>query len=154
MTKQEFSLTVSRAIEAPIQEVFSAWTDPESLRFWWEPGGADVESAEIDLRVSGSFRIVSTALERNVTIIVSGIYQIVEIPQQLVYTWTWQDADGSFLTENSLVTVELKDLRTYTQLTLTHEGFISDIAQKRHMDGWESALDSFANYLATRGKED
>lgn len=150
MTAQEFSLTVARTIEAPIQAVFSAWIDPENLRFWWEPGGAVVESAEIDLRVGGSFRIISTALERNVTIIVSGVYKEVEKPQRLVYTWTWQDADGTFLTKDSLVSVDLKNLGENTQLTLIHEGFTSDVAQKRHMDGWESALDSFSHYLVTK----
>ena len=47
---------VRRRLPAPIDEVFSWWTEADRLREWMSPFGT-VE-AEVDLRVGGAFRIV------------------------------------------------------------------------------------------------
>ena len=47
-----FSLTINRTINAPREEVFEAWTDPERLRRWWGVAeGWTTVIAEVDLRV-------------------------------------------------------------------------------------------------------
>lgn len=150
MTNDDLSLTTSRIFSAPSHSVFSAWTDPNGLRSWWEPGGTTVESAQIDLRTGGRYRIKSTAPQRNLTIIISGAYREVNIPHHLAYTWTWQEADDTLLVEDSLVTVEFEILRTQTQISLVHTGFPSLLVRDRHLDGWQQTLESFDRYLSTR----
>lgn len=150
MTNEDLFLTTSRIFTASLQLVFSAWIDPDGLRSWWEPGGTTVESAQVDLRVGGRYRIKSTAPQRNLTIIISGIYREVSIPQRLVYTWTWQEANDILLVEDSLVTIEFKALGTQTQISLVHTGFSSLVARDRHIDGWRQTLESFDGYLSTR----
>lgn len=150
MTNDNLSLTTSRIFTASLQSVFSAWTDPNGLRSWWEPGGTSVESVQIDLRAGGAYRIKSTAPQRNLTIIISGTYQEVIIPHHLLYTWTWQEADGILLVEDSLVTIEFKTRGTQTQLSLVHTGFPSLLAHDRHLDGWQQTLESFDHYLSTQ----
>ena len=150
MVNDNLSLTTSRIFKAQPQDVFSVWTDVEGLRSWWEPGGTTVESAQINLLVGGDYRIKSTAPQRNLTIIISGTYQEVDIPQHLVYTWTWQEAEGIFLVEDSVVTVDFKAIDTQTQLSLVHAGFPSLAARDRHIDGWQQTLESFDYYLSTR----
>ncbi len=89
MTNNDLSLTISRIFTTSAQSTFSEWTDPQGLRSWWEPGGTTVENAQVDLRVGGHYRIKSTAPQRDLTIIISGIYREVNVPHLLVSTWTW-----------------------------------------------------------------
>ena len=150
MTNDDLSLTISRIFTASSHSVFSAWTDPNGLRSWWEPGGTAVESAQIDLRAGGGYCIKSTAPQRNLIIIISGTYQEVNIPHYLVYTWTWQEAADTLLVEDSLVTVEFETLGKQTQVALVHTKFPSLLARDRHFDGWQQTLESFDHYLSTR----
>lgn len=150
MANDDLSLTASRTFVASPQSVFSAWTDPDGLWSWWEPGGTTVESAQIDLRVGGLYQIQSTAPQRNLTIIISGTYQDVNIPHSLAYTWTWQEASDTLLVKDSLVTVNFNALDTQTQIFLVHTGFPSLLARNRHLDGWQQTLESFSSYLSTR----
>jgi len=153
MTNGNLSLTTSRIFAASPQSVFSAWTDPDGLRSWWEPGGTTVESAQIDLRLGGLYQIKSTAPQRKLTIVISGIYQDVNIPHSLTYTWTWQETDDTLLVKDSLVTVNFNALDTQTQIFLVHTGFPSLLARNRHLDGWQQTLESFDSYLSTRKQE-
>ena len=143
------SKTTSRTFNASPQAVFSAWTDSNGLSSWWEPGGTTVENAQVDVRVGGFYRIQSTAPQRNLTIIISGIYREVSVPNHLVYTWTWQEANDTVLVKDSVVTVEFKALNEQTQLSLVHTGFPSLVARDRHLDGWEKMLESFDQYIPT-----
>ncbi len=153
MANDDLSLTASRTFVASPQSVFSAWADPNGLRSWWEPGGTTVESTQIDLRVGGLYRIKSTAPQRNLTIVISGVYQDVNTPHSLVYTWTWQEADDTLLVKDSLVTVNFNTLDTQTQIVLVHTGFPSLLVRNRHVDGWQQTLESFDSYLSTRKQE-
>lgn len=58
MTVQEHALKLTRTFRASRQTVFHTWTDPQELRKWWKLGdGWTLNTAEIDLRVGGKFRI-------------------------------------------------------------------------------------------------
>ena len=40
-------LTLRRVIDAPVERVYAAWTDPELLRRWLAPGNAAVVRAVV-----------------------------------------------------------------------------------------------------------
>ena len=46
-------LVIRRTIPATREEVFGAWTDPESLRYWMCPGDILEAEAQLDVRVGG-----------------------------------------------------------------------------------------------------
>ncbi len=50
-------LTLRRVIDAPVQRVYAAWTDPELLRQWLAPGSAVASRAIADVAVGGTFLI-------------------------------------------------------------------------------------------------
>ena len=50
-------LTLRRVIDAPVQRVYAAWTDPELLRQWLAPGNAVASRAVADVAVGGAFLI-------------------------------------------------------------------------------------------------
>jgi uncharacterized protein YndB with AHSA1/START domain len=52
---------VTREFDAPRHLVYKAWTTPELVKRWWGGGCRPVTSAEIDLRVGGTWRYVLDA---------------------------------------------------------------------------------------------
>ena len=50
-------LTLKRVIDAPVQRVYAACTDPELLRQWPAPGSAVASRAVADVAVGGAFLI-------------------------------------------------------------------------------------------------
>jgi uncharacterized protein YndB with AHSA1/START domain len=50
-------LVVKRVVSATPEQVFDAFTDPEQLMQWWWPNGFFCPSAEVDLRVGGTYRL-------------------------------------------------------------------------------------------------
>lgn len=52
-----------RVYNAPIDQVWQAWTDPKQLKQWWGPDNVSIPECEVDLRVGGEFYIVMEAGE-------------------------------------------------------------------------------------------
>lgn len=49
-------IVIARVIDAPREDVFDAWTDPEQLAQWFGPNGLAIETHEIDVREGGVWR--------------------------------------------------------------------------------------------------
>ena len=49
---------VRRLLSASPEDVFEAWTTPDSIAQWTWPEGIGVHSMSIDLRIGGKFRLV------------------------------------------------------------------------------------------------
>ena len=135
-------IVARRRIPAPREVVYAAWIDPEGLREWMCPGDVLSAEATLDVRVGGSFRITMRSKERVHEHV--GIYQIVDPPAKLRFTWSGLDN----LEEITLVTVEFLDHVNTCELVITHECFTkSEIAQRYEM-GWGTIATKFASHLA------
>ena len=119
-------ILLTREFDAPRHLVFKAWTTPELVKRWWSGQRGAVTSAEIDLRVGGSWRYVMSSSE-GFEVAFHGEYQeivpderlvsteIYEIPDQgdsppTVNTATFTEADGRTRLE-ILVQCPSKELR-------------------------------------------
>jgi uncharacterized protein YndB with AHSA1/START domain len=135
---------IVRTIDAPREEVFRAWTDPDRIRSWWGPGEFTCPEAEVDLRPGGAYRLVMQPTGGD-PFVVAGTYREVEPPARLVYTWRWETgpaADGA----ESLVSVEFRELASHpprTELVLTHTDFPASHGPAPYQMGWEGGLDKF-----------
>jgi len=49
-------LVITRIVDAPRQVVFTAWTDPERLKYWWGPKDFTNPVCELDDRHEGHSR--------------------------------------------------------------------------------------------------
>ena len=49
-------LVLERTLDAPVDLVWKAWTDPEHLKRWWAPKPYETPECEMDLRPGGIFR--------------------------------------------------------------------------------------------------
>ena len=132
-------LVVQRLIRATREEVFAAWTDPESIAQWMCPGSIQSAEARLDVRVGGKFRIVMKEGVKEYDH--TGEYQVVDPPSKLVFTWISKGTDN----RPTLVTVELQDLDPYCQLTLTHERFVTPEAVRQHEGGWTDIVNKLAS---------
>lgn len=52
-----------RTYDAPLETVWKAWTDPETIKKWWGPDNVIIPECEIDLKVGGKIYIVMEAGE-------------------------------------------------------------------------------------------
>jgi uncharacterized protein YndB with AHSA1/START domain len=51
---QTFDVVITRVFDAPVEEIWNAWSDPEYVRRWWRPTEFTAPSAEMDFCVGGA----------------------------------------------------------------------------------------------------
>ena len=128
-------LTLHRVIDAPVEAVYAAWTEPELLRRWLAPGDVTVVRAVAEVAVGGTFLVEmqGTDGQRWLT---RGLYREVVPQRRLVHTWRWEGSEVE-----TLVTVEFEpESAGGTRLTLTHSRFARDEARDEHEQGWSGCL--------------
>lgn len=146
-TAGDIKLFLQRAIPAPVDRVFSAWTDPKSIKGWFAPPDTETPLAEVDLRVGGRYRIGFKEKGVDVLRVVSGVYREIRPPNHLVFTWCWEDDPDN---HETVVTVDLREQGGHTELRLTHIHFLSEQVRNHHNAGWLGCLDGLINSLQTK----
>jgi len=134
-------LVIRKLIPASREEVFAAWSDPESIRAWMCPGDVTHSEAQIDFRVGGSLRIVMKSPKEDCEH--TGQYQVIEPPSKLSFTWISTNTDF----KTTLVTIELLERTGGTELVLTHERFPSVERVRQHQGGWSRIADRLAEHF-------
>lgn len=143
------TLRLERTYEASPEEVFDAWTNPEVLRRWWASEPAfTTPVAEVDLRVGGGYRL-SMESPSGALHTVRGEYREVSRPDRLVYTWAWEEEDGS-TGHVSTVTVSFQRTGESTTVVLEHTDLPSAESRDRHGIGWEGCLESLQREVFAR----
>ena len=141
---QDLELILERHFDAPPERVFAAWTEPDLLRQWWGPPGSQLVAVEIDLSVGGRYRLgISNPM--HATYFVSGVFQIVQPPEKLSFTWRWENPEMDI--GQSLVTIEFRRDGQKTHLRLTHAKLPSDEARAAHAEGWRGMLAELVDFL-------
>lgn len=136
-------LTLRRVIDAPVQRVYAAWTDPELLRQWLAPGDAVASRAVADVAVGGTFLIEMRGTDGQ-RWLARGVYREVAPLRRLVHTWRWEGSDTE-----TLVTVEFEpESADRTRLTLTHARFTQDEARDEHERSWADCLEKLRELCA------
>lgn len=131
---EHYSLTVERVISGPIEEVFDAWLDPESMKQWMKPGPMALSVARLDPVVGGQYALTFTGDGKEIPH--EGEYREITRPHRLVFTWKSAGAGDTLVT---IAFARLADRKT--QVTLTHERFANEGARDGHRNGWGGILD-------------
>jgi uncharacterized protein YndB with AHSA1/START domain len=90
-------ILITRDFDAPRHLVWRAWTTPELISRWWSGQRGKVTSAEVDLRVGGSWRYVMEA-EGGFEVAFHGTFQEIEPEERIVTTEAYEgvpDPDGN-----------------------------------------------------------
>jgi uncharacterized protein YndB with AHSA1/START domain len=136
-------LTIRRVIAAPRERVFAAWTKPELLQQWWGPAGVRCVAAEIDLRAGGGYRIGNELPDGSV-LWISGEFELVDAPEQLVYSWCIGDEPPS------RVSIRFVPLAEHsTEVVIDHDRIASTTARDGHEQGWVGCLDGLERWASS-----
>jgi uncharacterized protein YndB with AHSA1/START domain len=129
-------ISITRVFDAPREQVWRAWTEPERLAAWWGKRGwsTPVSSVELDVRPGGVFRLNSINDEDGREMAMDAVFRQVVEPERLVFA----RPDGS----TSYVTlIDLGDGRTEMRFEAT--AAVSDAAAA----GLASAFDRLEESL-------
>ena len=110
---------ITRIFDAPREQVFKAWTDPDEVAAWYGPEHFDTprERIRIDLRVGGRYELTMVRRDGGGEFAIG--YEIVELvePELLVLRSDPMPEVG--MHEPTVVRMELHDHGAKTRMTLT-----------------------------------
>ena len=152
--KDPDAVIIERVFSAPVEVLWSMWTDPEYFREWYGPEGMSIPVAEMDVRPGGARRICMEMKTPDgpMKMWFTGEYRQVVENVRLVYTEALSDEDGNVseapngghaVTE---VHVELEGVDGGTRVRMTHLGIPSDSPGAA---GWNMAFDKLAKHLSS-----
>ncbi len=134
------------SISAPAEKIFTALTNPQELLKWWAVENKfRLIAAETDLHPGGRwFMRVEGSCEAGAKhTVVRGVYQVVEPPSLLVFSWIRDDDEGN----ETVVRWDLKETGGVTLVRVTHSGFTSE-SQRDRNSGWPVILSLLQRHLA------
>ncbi|MBI3619428.1 SRPBCC domain-containing protein [Candidatus Peregrinibacteria bacterium] len=158
------ALVITRTFDAPREQVWKAWTDPDIVKKWWGPAEFTCPVATIDLRVGGTYLscMRSTgAIEqfpKGQEFWSTGTYTEIVPMKRIVVSDHFCDSNGNVISpkdvgmpgqwpDEMIVTVTFEDMGdNKTKLTLEHAGHPKEMMENA-TTGWNQSLDKFAAAL-------
>ena len=158
MTDAPEWVRIERTFDAPIENVWSMWTDPSKFQSWYGPNGMTIPVAEMDVTIGGTRKICMEMVtpDRTMQMWFIGVYKEISAPTRLVYTESMCDADGTLIPPEQMgmpaghpditeVIVDLREDGGQTHMTMVHVGVPSGTAGE---GGWLQAIDKLSAALA------
>lgn len=143
MMDSNIELIITKAIKAPVDAVFKAWTMPELMQQWFAPGDMTVKETRADLKVGGEYLVHMYDHDEMGDHIVSGTYEEIIPNEKLVFNWMWQGG-----VDRTQVAIEFQAKGDdETLITLTHRGFSQQDFADKHNEGWNGCLANLDTYL-------
>ncbi|PIT89098.1 MAG: hypothetical protein COU27_02115 [Candidatus Levybacteria bacterium CG10_big_fil_rev_8_21_14_0_10_36_7] len=138
-------LTVERVINAPIEDVFDAWTIPQIMQEWLSPEGMTTPTVESSFNQGGNYMIVMEGKngERHIAY---GTYTKINKPHEVEMTWSWdKDDDDSKRSKLNLKFEKVEDNKT--KVILHHYNLPSEEECQNHEKGWISSFNKLEKKL-------
>ena len=127
---------IERTFDAPAEDVFDAWTNAEVMRRWFHcEEDWSTPQAEVDLRVGGEVRIVMRRPDGNEAG-ARGRYSLIERPQRLVMTWTFDDDPSN----EQLIELTFSESDGATTVVMVNSGISTDARREAQDWGWRGCL--------------
>jgi uncharacterized protein YndB with AHSA1/START domain len=140
---RERTLRIERTFQAPIEEVFEAWTSEEVLRRWLHCGPDwETPTAEVDLRVGGTIRIVMRDPDGDHHG-ATGEYQLIERPHRLVFTWTFDERPDN----RQLIELEFSEHDGATSVVMINSGIATAEREESQRTGWYACYEELGSAL-------
>ena len=128
-------ILITREFDAPRHLVWKAYTTPDLIARWWGGSHGKVTSAEVDLRVGGSWRYVLAANE-GFEVAFHGEYREISEPERLVNTEIYEGAHEGV----GVVTTTLTESDGRTTLTQLCEYGSREVRDAVIDSGMESGM--------------
>lgn len=173
--KKKYDLTVTRVFEAPVEQLWKAWSDPEYVMQWWGPTGFTCPLAEMEFREGGISLVCMRAPEEfgGGDLYNTWTYRKIVPMQSIEFVNNFADKDGRKLDPSAIglppgvpsdvrhviifkamgdpsTGLPLRGLRraSKTELTVTEYGYTSEQARDLSKQGLEQCLDKMAGMFA------
>ncbi len=134
-------LEIRRIFDTSPEALFDAWFTREQWQAWIGPEGCQCEVPLLEPKVGGRYSIKMNLSDGRV-IPVEGVFQTVDRPHVLAFTWSWALGKG-----DTLVRLSFRVVSGGTELTLTHEGLPTPADREDHGKGWNSVFYKLARYV-------
>ena len=128
-------ILITREFDAPKHLVYRAISEPELVKKWWNAKRGEVTSAEIDLRVGGTWRYVMVTPE-GFEVAFHGEYREIVPNERVVTTEVYEGVpDPGEGTLNTVTLTESGGRTTMTVLVECHTQFVRDMIVESGMEG-------------------
>ena len=135
------TITVQAAINAPVEQVWKLYTEPEHVMKWNNASNDWLTPrAENDLKVGGKFLYRMEAKDGSSGFDFDGTYVQVKTNELIVYSIS----DG-----RKVEVIFIKDDNARTKIATTFEAENSNPIEMQR-DGWQAILNNFKKYVETR----
>jgi uncharacterized protein YndB with AHSA1/START domain len=138
-------VVITRVFDAPREQVFKAWTDPDEVAAWYGPEHFETprDRIRIDARVGGRYELTMVRRDGGGEFAIG--YEIVELVEPELLVLRSDPMPEMGMHEPTVTRVELEDLGGRTRMTLTDGPY----TESRHAKaGWSAALDKLAALVA------
>ena len=156
-------IVVTRIIDAPLELVWKAWTEPEHVMRWWGPKYYTSPSCKVDLRVGGryTFAMQAPADQGGQVSYTSGIYQRIEPMSLLEFTQALSDAEGNPIDPQKAgmppefpreirTVVTFKAKGDMTELVITEYGWTPSQMSVYSYAGMQQSIDKLAAHFGRK----
>jgi uncharacterized protein YndB with AHSA1/START domain len=141
------TVLITRIFDAPREQVFKAWTDPDEIAAWYGPAHMDTprERIRVDLRVGGRWEV--TMVPRGGGTEFALGYEIIELvaPELIVLRSDPKPEVG--MPDGTLVRIQLHDHGAQTRMTLS-DGPLAAAGRGHAEAGYHAAFDKLETRLA------
>jgi uncharacterized protein YndB with AHSA1/START domain len=137
---------ITRIFDAPREQVFRAWTDPDQVAEWYGPEHFDTprERIRIDLRVGGRYELTMVQRDGGAAFAIG--YEIVELVEPELIVLRSDPMPEVGMHESTITRVEFHENGAKTLMTLSDGPYP---AGRDHAEaGWTSAFDNLAALVA------
>lgn len=156
------NVVVTRVFDAPVEQVWRAWVEPEMVKQWWGPTGFTCSVADMDFREGGTSLVCMRAPQEfgGQDMYNTWTYTKIVPNERVEYTFNFSDKDGNKRTPAQLgipagVPEDGHHVVTFkvvgnnrTEMTVTEHGYTSDQAHDLSKAGLEQCIDKMVAIFA------
>jgi len=147
-TPSDRKVVMTRTFNAKRARVFSAFTEPELIKRWFDIAGWTMSSCEVDLRPGGKFHYHWRNDENGGEYGLIGTYREIEAPARIVYREDQDEAGNQGDATVTIAFVERNGLTAMTMTLLFDSRELRDKAiESGQVQGWGVCLDNMANVV-------
>lgn len=157
-TSKKFDVVVTRIFDAPVEQVWRAWSESEQVMRWWGPTGFTSPMAKMDFRVGGKSLVCMRAPKEfgGKDMFNTWTYQKIDPLERIEFIVNFSDKDGNKLSPANIglppgipddvphVIVFKKLGDNKTEMTVTEYGYASQETVNMSKAGLEQCLDKMA----------
>ena len=151
--KEKKLLTVSRSFDAPLDEVWRAWSDSSILDLWWAPKPYRAETKSMDFRDGGRWLYAMVGPEGDKQWCRVDYTKVVA-PESVSTTVMFCDEKGNENTEfpkmywNQLFRQEGKQTTVFIEISFDSEADLETYLSMGFQEGFTAGLVNLDEYLA------